>query len=219
MNFPEKAWKGILERSIESPEFPARIRETLQNPVLNLFSPWGPKYSYKERGIRVGEAEIQTLKEINTFLSFLSQQGYQTNYFLLFADSYGTEINGLPSSVVKDYFRNLQEYVQENFSWPVRYWSELRKNPRYLELKGEVSARFGEYVPSEVFSENLETAKKFSGSMNSAREYSIERVVEGLLIEEEYSPLKISLVKKEKDTLDGPLKRIYVINSRKPWMR
>ena len=42
--------------------------------------------------------------------------------------------------------------------------------------------------------------------------------MEGNIVNEVYSPLKLSLVRREKDALDGPLKRIYIVQNKAPWL-
>ena len=42
--------------------------------------------------------------------------------------------------------------------------------------------------------------------------------MEGILVDQIYDPIKLSLVRKEKDILDGPLKRVYIVKSMAPWL-
>ncbi|MBU1201710.1 MAG: hypothetical protein KJ583_06490 [Nanoarchaeota archaeon] len=218
----QKVWDYLESKKIDEPVFSDRIKSQLSDSyqgVLNLFVPWGPKYNYVEKGITVGLPEKQTIAELKCLVDFFKENNYKPNLFLMFADSYGTEINSLPVDVVKGYFSNLEKYVGDSLDCKPLWWSKIKDSKRYFELKNDVEKNFFDYVDKDVYEDNLMTAKKFKGGADSAKIYSLERVTEGLLIEELYSPIKLSLVKKEKDALDGPLKRLYVIESRKPWMR
>ena len=170
---------------------------------------------------------MQTLQEIGEIFGKLSEKGFQVRFLLMPADLYGTEINSLSPVFVKDYFQSLEERAREQLSSTseviVRPWSLIRERFwRYESFQQEVAEDFSRFVSTSEYNSALKTAQAFNPQKReeSARAYCIERVVEGRIIEELYSPIKLSLVRKEKDMLDGPLKRLYVVSkqNRAPWM-
>ncbi|MBS1266942.1 MAG: hypothetical protein MAG795_00911 [Candidatus Woesearchaeota archaeon] len=216
----QKVMDFIMQNSIDNPIYLEKIKDRLDSQEnLSLFTPWGPKYTYLETGTQLGQPEKQTLQELSEFVTFLKENGYNPQLNVMFADTYGTDINGLPKKEVLDYFNNLDAQIQNIDSVQGVWWSELKDCERYWDLKSSVESNFFDYISKDEFRENVRTAIKFGGGIESARTYSIERIVEGMLIEEMYKPIKVSLVKPEKDVLDGPLARIYIIENRKPWMK
>jgi hypothetical protein len=185
-----------------------------------FFTPWGPKYTYKEKGTGIGEPERLTLDELNGIFRFFNNElGIPIKWYVLLADTYGTQINGLPDPVVNSYFSNLEQEISNMPGFETKWWSRVKDCDRYVELEKQVSGNLFDYVTPEIFANNIEKSRKFGGDESNAKAYSVERVVEGLLIEEMYSPLKVSLVASKNDVLDGPLRRIYVVENRKPWLK
>jgi len=220
-------FRYIKEQSIESPEKGDKVRERLgfsrfNNSELVLFSPWGPKYS----GDSDLENETRTLQELRERLKKFREKNCRTNFLLMPADLYGAEINQLPSSSIEEYFKILSELTFEilgnSTNITITPWSQIRgKNyRRYQELRKQFDKEFNQKVKRGQYERALVVARIFNTSNpeDSARRYCIERLAEGCLIEEVYSPVKLSLVRKDKDILDGPLPRIYVIKNRAPWL-
>lgn len=227
------AWKYIKEKSYQRPELSDEILRTLvmtriyQDP-LSLFSPWGPRYKNGSPKIVEGDREITTLREINEIFWRLNTFGYRKLDFLLMpADAYGTEINTLSPGFVNDYFKYLEDCAYRELGEnrvEVKSWSSIRdeRRDRYEELRREIKQDFDKLVKDGEYQRAVTVAKRFSPDdpAESARRYCIERLVEGKIINELYDPIKLSLVRKEKDALDGPLKRVYIIQPelRVPWM-
>ncbi len=171
---------------------------------------------------------MRTLQELGEIFGVLSGEGFQVRFLLMPADIYGTEINGLSQAFVNDYFQSLEERAREKLSATsnviVQPWSEIRGRDWwwYDSLQQAVTENFSGFVSTAEYNSALKTARAFNpeNSEESARAYCKERVVEGRIIEKLYSPIKLSLVRKEKDMLDGPLKRLYIINekNRAPWL-
>lgn len=198
-----------------------------QNKQVQFFSPWGPRYKNKSSLIRSEDPEMRTLQELGEIFGTLSEKGFPVRFLLMPADLYGTAINGLSPNVVQDYFKSLEERAREKLSVTsevlVRPWSQIRERSwLYESLQEEVTEDFSRFVSATEYNSALKTAQAFNPQKieESARAYCVERVVEGRIIEKLYSPIKLSLVRKEKDMLDGPLKRLYVISeqNRAPWL-
>jgi hypothetical protein len=222
-------WRYIKDRSIQTPEKPDKILEQLAiakltSKNLRLFSPWGPRYNRDSPRIERNDPEIATLKEIRTIFDRFEENGYKIDYLLMPADTYGTEVNGLSKEFVSDYFKWLEEWAyQELGNVEVKPWSVIRdeQRKRYDELSSEINQNFSDWIKEGEYRNAVKVARVFNPERaeQSARKYCIERLVEGIIISEVYDPIKLSLVRKEKDSLDGPLKRIYIIQNRAPWLR
>ena len=217
----------IKERSIESPENADKLRERsaisrVYDSQLTLFSPWGPNYS----GRYDLENETRTLQEVRRRLKSFKVKNFRTRFILMPADLYGTEINRLPKSSVEEYFKRLSEIAFQMTDGLtdtiIKPWSQIREenNGRYQELRRQFNERLDQIIKPGQYERILRTAKVFNPSNpeDSARRYCIERLAEGVLVEEVCSPVKMSLVRKDKDNLDGPLPRIYIIRNRAPWL-
>jgi len=219
--------KYLKYQAIQAPVYAEKIRERLllsrtNDNELIVFSPWGPKYSGEMDLI----PETKTLEEVRERLKF-AQNKLKTRYLLMPADLYGTEINRLSESAVKGYFERLSQLTYqilgETTSVSIKPWSEIRSEnySRYEELLRKFTAEFDSQVGEDEYRKAIRISKIF-GSENpaeSARRYCLERLIEAVLIDELFSPVKLSLVKKEKDILDGPLPRIYIISNRAPWLK
>ncbi|MBI1972238.1 MAG: hypothetical protein HYS53_02960, partial [Candidatus Aenigmarchaeota archaeon] len=236
-----EAWKYIKRISVEKPEKPDKILEQLidarlepaKMPVgtlvqkLRLFSPWGPRYQNSSPEIKESDPEIATLKEMRTALYQFSAAGYVPNLLLMPADVYGTEINGLPERFVREYFKWLEEAALATLGGVadvnIMPWSEIRSNnkKRYAELKRGFEKEFVALVKPGEFAKAVKVAAAFGSGRpeQDAKRYCVERMAEAEVIYSAFKdPIKLSLVRKEKDALDGPLKRIYIIKNRAPWM-
>ena len=224
-------WRYIKEKSIESAPQPDNIIKKLadlkfKNQNLSVFIPWGPRYNKTSPIITAGDAELATLNELRDSLSFFNNAEFPIDLLIMPADVYAKEINTLSSDFVDSYFTQLEYRVQEYLS-PVANitispWSEIRATyaDRYNELRKDVTENFEDRIDPLQFLGAIKAAKFFNPKKaeQSARAYCIERFVEGFLINEVYEPVKMSLVRKEKDALDGPLQRIYIVENRAPWL-
>ena len=228
------AWRYIKEKSIEKPVKPDEILQQLttsrlKTEKLRLFSPWGPRYNslYSPVNrtsplVQKTDPEMDTLREIKTILAEFRARGYVVDFLLMPADVYGTEINRLPRQFVGDYFESLEDAARKEIpDLTLKPWSSIREenSSRYEELKAAIERNF-DYERSEYL-KAVRVAKVFNPGMpeESARRYCIERTIEAIIISEVYDPIKMGLVRKEKDALDGPLKRVYIVQERAPWLR
>lgn len=225
-----RTWRFIREKSFEKPTKPDKILEQLVDaqfasvPLL-FFSPWGPPYErYKQRSSQIREAdpEIATLRELNEIFSFFCREGYKLEFLLMPTDSYGTEINPLPQDFVREYYLEVERaasaILDKSTTLTVKAWSTIReeRKPRYAELRLDAERNFSVYVKEGDFERAKKAATVYRGD---PRAYCLERIVEGKLIAEVYDPIKISLARRQKDVLDGPLKRLYIVQNRTPWLR
>ncbi|MBI4168042.1 MAG: hypothetical protein HY515_03735 [Candidatus Aenigmarchaeota archaeon] len=226
-----ETWKYVKRNGVESPERPDKVLEQLtdarlKSQQLRLFSPWGPRYKKGSPKIKPSDPEIKTLEEVRDVLSMLNGVGYFTEYLLMPADVYGTEINNLSSQFVKEYFAQLSGAATAIFGGMTRLtikpWSEIRdENYELYKMWFSLAALdFSNLVKAGELEKAVRVAQNFSAKNpeESARKYCMERLVEAALIADLYDPIKLSLVRKEKDALDGPLKRLYVIKNRAPWL-
>ncbi len=225
-----RTWCFIREKSLEKPTKPDKILEQLvdaqfASATLLFFSPWGPPYERYKQGssqIREADPEIATLRELNEIFSFFRREGYKLEFLLMPTDSYGTEINPLPQDFVREYYLEVEKVASAMLDkcsvLTMKTWSAIReeRKSRYVELRRDAELNFSVYVKEGDFERAKKAAIVYRGD---PRAYCIERVVEGKLIAEVYDPIKISLARRQKDVLDGPLKRLYIVQNRTPWLR
>lgn len=225
------AWEYIKTRRIEKPVKPDKILEQLavarlKPEKLRLFSPWGPRYRKTSPKIESSDPEMAVLRELKDALEEFQLRGFSPDFLLMPADAYGTEINGLSRIFVSDYFRYLEDAASgvlgESCSLDFSPWSAIRedKKARYDELRKELDQDFDLWVNESEYRNAVKTTGFFSPKKaeSSARRYCIERLAEASIVSGAYDPIKLSLVRKEKDALDGPLKRVYIIRNRAPWL-
>ena len=216
--------------------------------TLTWFTPWGPRYKNSNPIINSDDPEVQTLIEMRSIFEKLKSLGYSQKLVLMPADVYATEVNSLDENFVSDYFASLNEktteILKDTIDVDFSTWSVMREENSglYQELKEKISGEFVEnesyfwdqnssngkdaieinriYKIFREFKKAVEVAKFFNpqNAEGSAKKYCIERLVEGILVDQIYDPIKLSLVRKEKDILDGPLKRVYIVKSMAPWL-
>ena len=224
-------WNYIKDVSIERPVKSDKILEKLacaafnQTPV-RLFSPWGPRYKNPSPRIQESDPEVNTLLEMKAVVDEFQSRGVKTNILIMPADVYGTEINGLPADFVYSYFSYLEDMARGKLgNVDIKSWSSIRREN--WEMYEKVTLNPDESLERElerVFDKEFEkagvVARRFnpSNAMTSAKRYIVERLAEAMIIDSVYSPVKLSLVRKEKDSLDGPLPRVYLVKNRAPWM-
>ena len=96
-------------------------------------------------------------------------------------------------------------------------WSEFDEAAE--PYRQEVREHFDKYVDVYLLDRAVSTAKKMNGG--DAREYLIERIAEGMFIEERFSPIKVSCVARHKDDkVDRELPRLYLVPEQlhAPWL-
>ena len=240
-------WKKIKKMEVEKPKCPDGIVKKMAYSVatqesLWLFSPWGPRYKKKTPVIKNNDPEIYTLKQLKRVFDIFKEGVSSVNLLVMPADVYGTDINGLPEQFVREYFAYLEDAARECFDGAgliVKPWSMIREENgnRYSELKSWVDEDFDWWIAGNEYRTALKTARVFNprDPEKSAQQYCKERFIEADIVGQQYDPIKISLVRKEKDGLDtgnelrsskkGPIytlnKTLYVIpeKNRAPWMR
>ncbi len=232
-------WRQLENRQIDSARngygiVEALVMATVCSQQIGLFSPWGPRYKNPSPEIKRNDPELETLLELQSVLCDFSQAGVSYRYLIMPADTYGTEINGLSVDFVSAYFSSLEKAIGEVFDGKsdivVKPWSSIKaeNQERCAILRKEVGSVFlplfegmSEYRQALVVAQRLNP----NNPKESAQRYCLERLIEGRLISEVYFPVKISLVRPEKDTLDSSLEfgglssRLYVIRNRAPWMQ
>lgn len=200
-----------------------KVLPRLRRRFVILFTPWGPRYSYKERGvvIKSGDKEVAVLEYL-AYLYRELREGMPSKAFFwkfLGADSYGTRINGLPEEVVKEYFQSFNEWRKKILPSSIFIpWSRM-DCPENTKEKVEVKAKLGEILKATTIERAQRTANIMNGG--SFEDYLAERVVEASLIEMEWRPIKISCVGRYKDDdVDGPLPRLYLLPEElhAPWL-
>ncbi len=226
----EGAWRSIELRSQDTPVSGGMVRDRLARAFwtgkpLTLFSPWGvrPEGNF-------GNAEAAALSWVQLTAEQLREYGIPNEVLIMPADVYATEINGFDDGLVDQYFNAVTEAATAQ-GFGVKPWSEIRteNQERYEEIKywsASPQILWRTFPKSLWYRDLLPAAFRRNTSENeqeikaSAFAYLQERVVEAQLIDEVYSPVKVSLVSREKDVPDGNLPRIYVIPrpNRFPWL-
>ena len=223
-----EAWQYLDSEGRENPEMVDgildRLYSSIEDGAIILFSPWGPKYTYRRKGTKISEEdkEMETLRSIGRVFERFRSLGFSPKLLLMYADVYGTEINNLPENVVRDYGKSLEGAALSVLDTvEFETWSGIRDrfNPEYQELRDSIAGNFGSFVKPGVF-QNMMRKSPPGSTEETTRKYVVERLVEGKMIDRMYMPIKLSLVGREKDVLDGPLPRVYIIpeEARAPWM-
>jgi len=202
-----------------------KILPRLGEYSVTLFTPWGPRYHWEERGVAIkeGDKEIATLRYLADIFSEINRRAENRTFRWVFlaADLYGTGINKLPDKMVGDYFASLSIWLKELIpESELVYWSAWQgEAEHYRRIVESLFSEFGEINPKL-----LDRAQATASKMESAGEalaYLKERAVEALLIEELLSPIKISCVERHKDDkVDLDLPRLYLLPPEltAPWM-
>jgi hypothetical protein len=193
-----------------------------QNEIV-LFTPWGPRYSWKERGviIRSNDKEICTLKFLKAMLSDWKKNMPEKKivWFFLGADLYGSRINGLPIEIIKEYFFSLGEKLKDILPGSLFHlWSEFDCEAEMHRKK--IRENFDAFVDARLLGRTSRTARLMARGGNP-KEYLIERIAEAILIEEKLRPIKISCAPRHKDDkVDQNLPRLYFLpeNLQAPWI-
>lgn len=206
--------------------FEEMIIPRFREDVITLFTPWGPRYGWKNRGVMIAENDSEY--RLLTHLAGLYDQirnraeGRQIDWVFLAADLYGTRINDLPADIVSEYFANLERVIA--LVLPIarfEYWSDYDVTASVYRqaIKSAIESMFCQ-IDENLFKRAKTTASKFQES-GDPTDYLIERATEAILIEEKYHPIKISCAPRHKDDkVDLNLPRLYVVpeNLMAPWL-
>lgn len=200
-----------------------KILPRLRQERVILFTPWGPRYSFAERGTEINSADKEL--EVLTFLSRIitcwkaAMPKKEFSWIFLGADLYGTRINGMDLESVSNYFDWLKLWLSELIPEATfKLWSEFDIEAE--TYRQNVVNNFGQYANLDLL-ERAERTAKGMGRESDAKEYLVEHFAEALLIEEKFAPIKISCVAKGKDAVvDLELPRLYFLPERlhAPWM-
>jgi len=199
------------------------ILPRLREHNVNLFTPWGPRYSWESRGgiIRDGDKEVSTLKFLKVIWDQLSgnMPDKSLHWTFLGADLYGTRLNGLPEDVVGEYFASLSGWLSQILpEVEFRLWSKYDSTAQ--PYRQRVTSSFELHVGPELLRRTSQTAHTM-GRDGDPKAYLVERLAEAMLIEDLLHPIKISCVRRHKDDqVDANLPRLYVVpeSLTAPWM-
>lgn len=186
----------------------------LRQSCVTLFTPWGPRYSWKERGcvVQENDKEVSVLEFLANMLSdwWQNMPDKKFEWIFLGADLYGTRINGLPEDAVSVYFKSMEAWVSKILpEAKFMLWSGL--DPQAEKFRQKVSGNFDEFVSRNIMARATHTARSM-GLKSDPKEYLIERIAEAMLIEEMFQPVKISCVARHKDDkVDWDLPRLYFL--------
>ncbi len=195
----------------------------LHGQEVTLFTPWGPRYSWESRGVRIREEdrEVEVLNFLATLLNEWRKNIPDKNFHWVFlgADLYGTRINKLPKEVVSNYFANLVEWLTRILpESEFRLWSEFSEGAE--EYRQRIWANFDNFVDDKLLLRTNQTAQAM-GKGGDPKEYLVERLAEAMFIETTLHPIKISCVARHKDDkVDWELPRLYFLPERlhAPWL-
>lgn len=195
----------------------------LRKQHINLFTPWGPRYSWQARGavIKENDKEVETLEFCRKSLDELLEHMPTKNFRWMFlgADLYGTRLNGLPEEEIGDYFTSLSGWLAALLpEVEFRLWSEFDEMAE--PYREQVRANFNQFARPELLLRTTQTAQAM-GRDSDPREYLTERLAEALLIESLLEPIKVSCVMRHKDDhVDADLPRLYIVpeDLTAPWM-
>lgn len=214
--FPQK-------RTQKAQRYEDGVLPRLREPTITMFTPWGPRYNWQNRGVIIQERdkEVETL----TYLVELFEEirsnmpGKKFRWVFLSADLYGTHVNNLPTDAVDDYFASLGQWLNQLL--PVaefRLWSEFDQEAEAFRQKARED--FNRFISLELFARAIQTAQAMKRG-SDPKVYLIERLAEAMLIEQILRPIKLSCVGREKDNeVDCELPRLYFLPEclRAPWM-
>lgn len=199
---------------------------------------WGPPYQRQEPNEKLfssssPEGILKT--QIKAFLQKITTPGLQIKPILLYADSYGTTINGLPTTLVDNYGNALRaEFSSDALFVP---WSKVKaeNNTRYTQLQLDVASQFipsqKEIIQAANIAQTLGKILSPPEIILAAKQYGVERTIEGIMLSEGFNYrgnridgiIKLGTApsrEKNDDPYESTLPRIYLKNSmRAPWNR
>jgi hypothetical protein len=213
--YPEKKIAGAAR-------YEDGVLPRLREPHVTLFTAWGPRYSWENRGvnIREGDREVEVLSFLATlFDEWKRKMGEKFEWVFLGADLYGTRINNLSAGIVASYFASLAEWLKRILPMAeFLLWSDFDNVAE--EYRQQIEANFNSFVSADLLRRATHTAESM-GRGGDPKAYLVERMAEAMLIEEMVHPIKISCVGKHKDEeVDLELPRLYFLPERlhAPWL-
>lgn len=207
-------------RRARAERFDDGIIPRLEAGQIKFFTPWGPRYDYQIRGEEVLQehAEERLLEFLAAWLkSWPEEHAANISWIFLAADSYGTEVNKLPSTVVENYFRSIRTRVDFHFGSKAQfvYWSQLREVAMPYRKTAEL--RHLPLLNPEILKRAERIAARRGGD---AKQYLIERMAEALYMEAIHKPIKVSCASRQDDGgIDLNLPRLYIVPNilHRPW--
>jgi len=220
----------LLARSEDKPVYPKEIMGRLQGAYntqipLTIFIPWGARANGD-----MTQYESNALSYIYDFSQGLRSRNIPNIPLIMPADVYATEINTMNCLSTNRYFTQIENAARQ-MGFDTKRWSDIRAEnmDRYTELTYWNSEQmiWRWFPKAQWYRSILPASMERNTSDNrsaasSAFNYLRERLCEARITEEQYRPIKYSLVSKEKDdTLDGELPRLYVLPRplRFPWLQ
>jgi hypothetical protein len=205
-------------------EGPEGVLGRFSRAEITLFTPWGPRYDWEVRGatIRPGDKEETLLKFLAELLKDLrcNMPDRSFQWVFLAADSYGVRINGLPSEVVDRYYASLEQTLSSLLPEArLHRWSAFHDEAE--PYRQAVRSNFATEFDPSLVARATKTAQAM-GRGGDATAYLEERLAEARLVDDRWSPVKISCVGRHKDHgVDGPLPVLYFVPPalHAPWMR
>lgn len=212
-----------------SPVFPEEIKKRLEKSIetrekLTLFIPWGVRPT--------GEPRLETsiLDQLQTLQKRLYEMGINANMLIMAADTYATEINSQVSQEWTNKYFSFIENEARQRTLTFTSWSKIREEN--FEMYQDMACKLNNnaicnMLDTEIIDDKLTSSARRSGKFTrrgikqAGFAYIRERIVEGVIIENAFRPIKMSLVAKNKDNLDGPLPRLYLFPPEQqfPWLK
>lgn len=193
-----------------------KINERAESGVF--FQPLGTPIDGKMNK-RMEKALEQTAK----ILKGLRNYKIQPELILMPADEYATRIDNWNKEIAAGFISELSDRVNtmgNDVKIEVVPYSQIIKENQglYGKIKSYIIKR-----QIDIDSEKLYRAQTYAVDKDPAKaasEYVSERLIEGILIEEKFKPIKVSLASPDKDEFDGPLPRVYFRKTpRFPWIQ
>jgi len=205
-------------------EGPEGVLGRFARSEINLFTPWGPRYDWEERGatIQPGDKEMLLLEFLSRLLSDLRQNmsDREFRWHFLAADLYGVEINGLPPEIVDGYYTSLEQALAAHLpEAKLLRWSAF--DDEAAPYRADVRSNFTDEFDRALVARAVRTAEAM-GRGGDAKAYLVERLAEARLVNDKWRPVKVSCVGRHKDQgVDGPLPVLYFVppELHAPWMR
>ena len=209
------------EKTARAVRYEDGVLPRLRADEPRLFTPWGPRYHWRERGVEIcpDDKEVGVLIFFSRLIGAWQQNmpGKKFDWLFLGADLYGTRINGLPEEPVSAYFGSLRRWLGEILPQAeFRLWSEfdLLAQPLRERIRPDLMNR----LTFTVYNRASEVSAKMGGD---AEDYLAERLTEAEIVETLYRPIKVSAVGRHKDDgVDGSLPRLYFLPETfwAPWL-
>ena len=187
--------RSITERNgiAESGELFQRVVCSLtENLPLPILFVWGPPYEGQADDDELFTSETPESKmtaDIEEILCAVRDVGVRLEPILLFADVYGSEINGMGQQSIDQYFCQLKARFSDEAA--VLSWSQVRESnwTRYNELKTQFALQQNEVSDESALNASMIQLKlgrkiTFPEAQKLALLYKIERLTEGKMLTE-----------------------------------